>query len=178
MKSSNGSCSAHTAPRHGSWRLHAAASKDLTSHGDILQQRGITPPWDPMDLGSAQCPPALQRRINLRINFVHVLRIRVCAGWVLAHRHRVRLCTYVLQQASKRKACMIYASNVSDVHRHARLACTHASTYGEGRLRVLMKQIDDMSSYADRHHQSRTTSTTSLAAPPSSDHLDHKTTSQ
>ena len=105
--------------RHGSWRLHAAASKDLTSHGDILQQRGITPPWDPMDLGSAQCPPALQRRINLRINFVHVLRIRVCAGWVLAHRHRVRLCTYVLQQASKRKACMIYASNVSDIHRHA-----------------------------------------------------------
>ena len=46
-----------------------------------------------------------------------------------------------------------------------RLACTHASTYGEGRLHVLMKQIDGTSSYADRHRQSPTTSTT--------DHVDH-----
>jgi hypothetical protein len=51
-----------------------------------------------------------------------------------------------------------------------RLACTHAS-----RLRVTppcMKQIDRTSSYADRLRRAPTTSTTSRAALPSSDHVD------
>jgi hypothetical protein len=112
---------------HGSWRLHTAAGKDLTSHGNILQQRGITPPWDPMDLGSAQCP-AGSPASNQSPNHFRARAEDSCMCWLGTSASAPCTIMHLLQQASKRKTCMIYVTTQATCPIYTAMQAHHAYT--------------------------------------------------
>jgi hypothetical protein len=100
--------------RHGSWRLHMTAGKDLTSHSDILQQRGITPAGSP---ASNQSPIQFRARAE-----------DSCMCWLGTSASAPCTIVHLLQQASKRKTCMIYVTTQATCPIYTAMQAHHAYT--------------------------------------------------